>query len=59
MSRSELANKSQEEWIISQYDVSCVEFGKTQSRFKGFQAGCRFADLGNQYTHFVYLYILL
>ena len=37
-------HKSQEEWMISQYDVSCVEFGKTQSRFRGFQAGCRFAE---------------
>ena len=32
-------HKSQETWMIDQYGVSCVEFGKTQSRFRGFQAG--------------------
>ena len=37
-------HKSQESWMINQYGVSCVEFGQTQSRFRGFQAGCRYAE---------------
>lgn len=37
-------HKSQETWMIDQYGVSCVEFGKTQSRFRGFQAGCKYAE---------------
>lgn len=35
---------SQEAWMIDQYGVSCVEFGQTQSRFRGFQAGCKYAE---------------
>jgi LmbE family N-acetylglucosaminyl deacetylase len=35
---------SQEAWMMDQYGVSCVEFGQTQSRLRGFQAGCRYAE---------------
>lgn len=37
-------HKSQEAWLIEQYGVSPVEFGKTQSRFRGFQGGCKYAE---------------
>lgn len=37
-------HKSQESWMIDMYDVSCVEFGKVHSRFRGFQAGCKYAE---------------
>lgn len=37
-------HESQESWMIDQYGVSCVTFGETQSRFRGFQAGCRYAE---------------
>jgi LmbE family N-acetylglucosaminyl deacetylase len=37
-------HQSQETWMVNQYGVSCVEFGQTQSRFRGFQAGCRYAE---------------
>lgn len=37
-------HKSQEEWMLVQYNVTCVEFGATQSKFRGFQAGCRYAE---------------
>ena len=37
-------HQSQETWLVKQYGVSCVEFGQTQARFRGFQAGCRFAE---------------
>ena len=37
-------HKSQETWMVAQYGVSCVEFGQTQSRLRGFQAGCRYAE---------------
>jgi LmbE family N-acetylglucosaminyl deacetylase len=37
-------HKSQETWMVAQYGVSCVEFGKTQARFRGFQAGCQYAE---------------
>lgn len=37
-------HRSQETWMMAQYGVSCVEFGQTQSRFRGFQAGCRYAE---------------
>lgn len=37
-------HESQELWMMAQYGVSCVEFGQTQSRFRGFQAGCRYAE---------------
>jgi len=39
-----LCHKSQEEWMISQYDISCVELGKTQSRLRGLQSGCKYAE---------------
>lgn len=35
---------SQDEWMQDQYGVTCVEFGQTQSRFRGFQAGCKYAE---------------
>ena len=35
---------SQKKWMIDQYGVSCVEFGDVQSRLRGFQAGCRYAE---------------
>ena len=35
---------SQDAWMQDQYGVTCVEFGQTQSRFRGFQAGCRYAE---------------
>lgn len=35
---------SQEAWMMNQYGVSCVEFGQTQARLRGFQAGCRYAE---------------
>jgi len=35
---------SQEAWMIDQYGVSCVEFGQTHARFRGFQAGCKYAE---------------
>lgn len=37
-------HQSQETWMVAQYGVSCVEFGQTQSRFRGFQAGCQYAE---------------
>jgi LmbE family N-acetylglucosaminyl deacetylase len=37
-------HQSQEIWGMKQYGVSLVEFGLTQSRFRGFQAGCRYAE---------------
>jgi LmbE family N-acetylglucosaminyl deacetylase len=37
-------HKSQEGWMINQYGVSCVEFGRIQSRLRGFQAGCKYAE---------------
>jgi len=37
-------HESQEGWMISQYGVSCVEFGQIHSRFRGFQAGCKYAE---------------
>jgi LmbE family N-acetylglucosaminyl deacetylase len=37
-------HRSQETWMLAQYGVSCVEFGQTQSRLRGFQAGCQYAE---------------
>lgn len=37
-------HESQEGWMIAQYGVSCVEFGQTQSRLRGFQGGCKYAE---------------
>ena len=37
-------HQSQEAWMVQQYGVTCVEFGQTQSRLRGFQAGCRYAE---------------
>lgn len=35
---------SQDSWAQGQYGVTLVEFGQTQSRFRGFQAGCNYAE---------------
>lgn len=37
-------HKSQETWMQAQFSVSCVEFGQAQARFRGMQAGCRYAE---------------
>ena len=37
-------HKSQETWMIAQYNQSCVEFGRTQAKFRGIQAGCQYAE---------------
>ena len=37
-------HKSQDEWLNDQYGVTCVEFAKTQSLFRGFQAGAKYAE---------------
>ena len=37
-------HKSQEEWLINQYDISCEDLGKTQSRLRGLQSGCKYAE---------------
>jgi LmbE family N-acetylglucosaminyl deacetylase len=37
-------HQSQETWMMAQYGVSCVDFGQTQSRLRGFQAGCKYAE---------------
>lgn len=38
------SHKSQDEWLNNQYGVTCVEFAQTQSRFRGFQTGARYAE---------------
>jgi len=35
---------SQEEWMLSQYNVSFVEFGRIQAIYRGFQAGSIYAE---------------
>lgn len=37
-------HKSQEKWMVDQYDMSCVDLGKTQSRLRGLQSGCKYAE---------------
>lgn len=37
-------HQSQEAWMIAQYGVSCIEYARTISRFRGFQAGCTYAE---------------
>ena len=37
-------HKSQEEWLINQYDISCEELGRIQSRLRGLQSGCKYAE---------------
>lgn len=37
-------HQSQDEWLNDQYGVTCVEFAQTQSRFRGFQTGARYAE---------------
>ena len=37
-------HKSQEQWLINQYDISCVELGNIQSRLRGLQSGCKYAE---------------
>jgi len=38
------SHQSQEKWMIDQYDISCVELGRTQSRLRGLQSGCKYAE---------------
>lgn len=35
---------SQERWCMAQYGVSLIENAQVQSRFRGYQAGCRYAE---------------
>jgi Uncharacterized proteins, LmbE homologs len=37
-------HKSQEIWMQKQYGISSVDFGLVQSRFRGLQAGCQYAE---------------
>ena len=37
-------HQSQDKWLQNQYGVTCVEFGETVSRYRGFQAGCQYAE---------------
>lgn len=37
-------HESQDGWMTDQYGVAFVEFAQTQSRFRGFQAGSRYAE---------------
>jgi len=35
---------SQNDWLTDQYGLTAVYYGETQSRFRGFQSGCTFAE---------------
>jgi len=37
-------HESQETWCMSQYGVSLIENARVQSRFRGYQAGCMYAE---------------
>ena len=37
-------HRSQDEWLIDQHGNSVTYYAETQSRFRGFQAGCTFAE---------------
>jgi LmbE family N-acetylglucosaminyl deacetylase len=37
-------HESQERWCMDQYGVSLIENAKVQSRFRGYQAGCMYAE---------------
>jgi len=37
-------HESQNAWLMSQYGLPTAYFAETQSRFRGYQTGCRFAE---------------
>ena len=37
-------HESQEIWCLDQYGVSLIENARVQSRFRGYQAGCKYAE---------------
>lgn len=37
-------HKSQAEWLFNQYGASIVENAETQTKFRGYQAGCKYAE---------------
>jgi LmbE family N-acetylglucosaminyl deacetylase len=37
-------HKSQAEWLLNQYGVSMVENAEIQTKFRGYQAGCKYAE---------------
>jgi LmbE family N-acetylglucosaminyl deacetylase len=37
-------HRSQEEWLKDQYGASLVDNAEVQSRFRGYQAGCKYAE---------------
>jgi len=37
-------HESQQGWMVAQYGITHEEFIKTQAMFRGFQAGCRYAE---------------
>lgn len=37
-------HESQGEWMMAQYDASIVENAEVQTRFRGYQAGCKYAE---------------
>jgi LmbE family N-acetylglucosaminyl deacetylase len=39
-----LCHESQETWCQDQYGISLVENARVQSRFRGYQAGCQYAE---------------
>ena len=38
-------HESQNVWMMAQYGQDLTDFGDLQSRFRGFQAGCRYAEV--------------
>lgn len=39
-----LQHKSQEQWLVDQYNMSPLEFMEIVSKFRGIQCGCRYAE---------------
>lgn len=37
-------HKSQQEWVKKQYNTSFVEHAEIQTKFRGLQAGCKYAE---------------
>jgi len=37
-------HKSQDQWMVDMYGVTCIEMMETFARTRGFQCGCRFAE---------------